>query len=129
MERRDRKAGGVSEGEVREARETRLVHMDHVEALRGEDQLEVRADAERNAQPASARDRDRRAERDDALEGSAVAAKLAKRAPARAELAGSIRGREHDDLMPAALELAGGACDVLVHGVRLRPRERGHEAD
>ena len=96
-ERRDRQGRGVAEREVGEARQARLEAVDDVEVARRERDGEVRADADRHADPAPPRDRHGRAERDELR----VAEAARERAPARAEVAGAVRRPEHGDLVTA----------------------------
>ena len=77
----DAQSPRVPEREVREARQPRLEAVDDVELSPGESRGQVRADADREADPAPPRDRDGRAERDQ-RRGDAVT----QRAPAGGEV-------------------------------------------
>ena len=98
--------------------------MDDLEVAAGERELELRADAERHPDPAAARDRHRRPDRDDLTRGARV-----ERAAALEEFARPARGREHGHLVPERAKLRRHAGDVLVDVVGLRPVERRDEAD
>jgi hypothetical protein len=119
----DRERLGIPKGHVGEAREAGLEAVDDVVAARGEREREVGADADRHADAAAARDRQRRAERDHVCIGP-----VEERAPAGEEVGRAGRGREDGDVVPEAAERSCDAGHVLVHVVRLRPRERGDEA-
>ena len=129
MERGDGEAACIPEREVRETRQARLVHVDDVEAIRGQRELEVCPDAHGDAETAAGRDRNRGPERDGAIEGSAVAEEALQRAAPGCELGGAGRRREDDDVVTAPTELARRSGNVLVDGVRARPGERRHHAD
>ena len=92
-------------------------------------ELEVRADADGDSEPALARDRNGRAERDDARQRLRLSSEAAQRAPAASEVRGAVRRCENDDLVAAAAQLLRGGVHVLVDRVRLRPRERRDHAD
>ena len=64
VERRHGQTACVAERQVGEAGDAGLVHVDEVEAVAGECQVEVRPHADGNPEAAPAGDRDRRAERD-----------------------------------------------------------------
>ena len=123
-ERRDREGLRVAEGEVREARQTRLDPVDDVVAPFAERELEVEAGADRHAHLRAARDRHRRPDGDQLR----VRAALEDLPPGR-ELAGAVRRGEHRDVVPERPQLPGDPVDVLVDGVRLRPGEGRDEAD
>ncbi len=73
---------------------------------------------------ASPRDRHGRADRDQRRLRSVV-----QRAPARGEVGGPVRGREHGHRVAARAERVGDSRHVFVDVVRLRPRKRRDEAD
>jgi hypothetical protein len=94
-----------------------------VEGVRAERELEVRADADRDAEAALPRDGHGRAERDDPVERLALRAQAPQCAPARER--GRPRGwtARDDDLVPPFPKPPRGSVDVLVDRMRLRPRE------
>jgi hypothetical protein len=98
--------------------------VDDVEATRFECEPQVRTRPDRDAHPAAPRDRHRGADRDH-LRVRAVE----ERAPAGAKVGRAVRRREHGDLVAELAQLPRGPGDVLVHVVRLRPRERRDETD
>ena len=120
----DAQSPRVPEREVREARQPRLEAVDDVELSSGERRGQVRADADREADPAPPRDRDGRAERDQRRRDA-----VTQRAPAGGEVCRVIRGREDADRVAALPECVCDAGDVFVHVVWLRPREGRHQAD
>ena len=114
----------VPKGEVREAGQARLEAVHDVELPATEGHAQVRADADRQPDPAPARDRNRRPERDQRrLEA------VAQRASSGGEVGRPVRGREDADRVAALTERVGDSRDVLVHVVRLRPQKGGHQAD
>ena len=125
-EGRNRERPRVPEGEVREARQSRLEAVHDVEPAARECEREARAHADRNSHPASSRDRDGRADGDQLrrlVEGAE------QRTPPGGEVAGAVRGSQDGDGMAAVPQLARQPVHVLVHVVRLRPGERRDERD
>ena len=98
--------------------------MDDVEPSECERDREVRAHADGDADPASARDRHRRADCDELGFGA-----VEERPAAGGQVTRAIRRREDRDRMAEASELGRNSCDVLVDVVRLRPGERCNQAD
>ena len=123
-EARNAQCACIPEREVREARQAGLEAVDDVELSAGERCGQVRADSDRQADSASPRDRHGRAQRDQRrLEA------VTQGAPARREVGRAVRRREDADRVAARPERVGDPRDVFVHVVRLRPRERRHQAD
>jgi hypothetical protein len=121
---RDRQRGRVAEGEIGQRRQPRLEPVDDVEAAQLERQREVGARPDGHADPAPAGDRHGRAERDD-LRVDAVE----QCAAPRGELLCPVRRSEDRDRVPEPPQLLGDAGHVLVDVMRLRPRERRHQAE
>ena len=124
-ERRDGERVGLAQREVGERGQARLEAVDDVERPAGERERQVRADADRDAHLRAARDRDGRPD------GDHVARRRVPvdDAPAGEQVGGARRGREHGHRVPERAQSGRDPGDVLVHVVRLRPRERRHEAD
>ena len=123
-ERRDGQRLGVAEREVGEARQARLEAVHDVEAALAQREREVRADADRDAEARSA-----------ARSGIAgptaitsAASPRCERAAAGEQVGRAARRSEHGDRVPERPQLPRDPGDVLVDVVRLRPRERRHEA-
>jgi hypothetical protein len=114
----------VPEGEVRQARQARLEAVDDVELAPLECRGQVRAHPDREADAAPTRDGHGGTERDQRRPGP-----VSKGAPPGGQVGGAVRGGEHAHRMVALAERIGDPGDVLVHVVRLRPREGGHQAD
>ena len=114
----------VAQREVGDARQAGLEAVDDVVAALLEREAEVRAHADGHAQARASRHGHRRTDRDHLGVGAA-----AERAAAREQVGPAARGRQHGHRVTEAAERLRDASDVLVHVVRLRPRERGHEAD
>ena len=129
MEGRDRESPRVAKREVGEAREPGLVRVQDVEGVRAEGELEVRANSDRDAQAALPRDGHGGAEGDDSGERLALGAQAPQRAPALGKIDRAVGRGEHDDFVAAAAKLVRRGPHVLVHRVRLRPRERRDHAD
>ncbi len=103
--------------------------VEDVEGVRTERELEVRADADGDSEPALPRDRHRGAERDDPGQRLALRAETPQRAPAASEVRRAVRRRQNDDFVPPPAQLLRRGVHVLVDRVRLRPRERRDHAD
>ena len=115
---------GVSEREVRQARHTGLEAVDDVEPSLREGEREVRAHAHGDRHRAAARDGERWPDRHEVAELAAL-----KRTASFAQVSRAGRRRENRDGVAQASQLARDAGDVVVHVVRLRPRERRDETD
>src|SRR5262249_14560129 len=88
-----------------------------------EREREIRARADRHADPAAARDRNGRPEGDD------VRVEAVQQCPAACrELFRLVRGGEDRDRVTEAAQLVGDPGHMLVYIVWLRPRERRDEA-
>ena len=120
---RDGERLGIPQGQVRQARQAGLEAVHDVVAPDREGEREVRAHADRHADPAPPRDRHRRPESNDVGVGA-----VEKRPPPGEQVGRPARRREDGDVMAELAEPGGDACDVLVHVVRLRPGERRDEA-
>ena len=126
-ERRGRQSiGGRGEREVREARKAGLDAVDDVVASPLQREREIRPDADGDSEVRSARDRDRRADRDHVWRLRASA--LERPAPGE-QVTRSRRGSQHRHLVSDPAERGSCAFDVRVDLVRLRPREGRDEAD
>jgi hypothetical protein len=123
-ERRGGQCVGRGESEVREARKSGLEPVHHVEAAVRQSKSKVRAHGDRDAHVRSPRERDRRADRDDVLVGSPL-----QRSSPGEEVSGARGRREHRHVVAETPKRGGGAPDVHVDLVRLRPREGRDEAD
>ena len=123
-ERRDGERLGVAEREVGDARQPRLEAVDDVEAALAQGERDVRADADRNAEARAPGDRHRRPDRDHLRSLAAV-----QGAAAGEQVGRAARRREHGDRVPERPQLPRDPGHVLVDVVRLRPRERRHEAE
>ena len=129
VEGRHREGAGVPEREVRETRHPGLVCVQDVEGVGAEGQLEVRADADGDAEAALPRHRNCGAEGDDAFERLGVGAQVPQCAAAAGEIDSAVGRREDDDFVAAATQLLRRGLHVLVDRVRLRPRKRRDHAD
>jgi hypothetical protein len=98
--------------------------VDDVEVAAGERQRQVGADADRKTDPAPARDRHGRPDRDHIAPRAVL-----QRAPPGEQVCRPVRGRNDADLVAAVSKRAGRAGDVFVHVMRLRPGEGRDEAD
>ena len=123
-EARDRDRARVPEGEVREARQPGLEAVNDVIAAAGERDRQACAGSDGDAHAGAARDRDRRAERDQVGVGA-----VRERAPSFAQIGGPARGSEHGHAVPELAQLGGDTGDVVVDLVGHRPGERRDEAD
>ena len=104
VEGRDGEARRLAEREEREAGDARLVRVHDVEAVAGQREEQIRLGAERNADPAARRDRDRpgRSPRTAGATRPSAPACAARAAPARARPRGSTgRGRRPRGRAPA----------------------------
>ena len=113
-----------SEREVRQARQTRLEPVHHVEASSSECKPQVGAHRDRHAHVCSSRDGYRGSDGDDLGVDIAL-----KRSSACEEVARARRWREHRDVVSALSERSGCTRDVRVDLVGLRPRKGRDEAD
>ncbi len=129
MERRDREADSVPEREIREARNARLVTVDHVEASLRQRELEVRTNPDRHTDPARPRDRHGRPESDEPLQERPALLEVAQSAPAVRQLRSAVRRREDAHRVAARFQRLRGRRDVIVHVMGLGPREGGDQAD
>ena len=89
-----------------------------------ERERQVRADPDWDAEAGAAGDRNARADRDDVRRHAAV-----ERAPAGEEVGCPARGCQDRDRVAERTQLPRDSGDVLVHLVRLGPRERRDQAD
>ena len=113
-ERGDAERLGVAQGEVRDARQSGLEAVDDVEASLLEREVEVRADADRDAEARPARHRQGRADRDHV---GVLAAR--ERSPAGDQVRRAGGRSEHGDRVPERSQLLRDPGDVLVDVVRL----------
>ena len=122
-EGRDRERIGVAQGEVGQRGESRLEAVDDVEP-EGQGLAEVRLYSDRYAELGATRHGDRGSHCDHL-------GTLPRRecAPARQQVARACRGGDDGDLVAERTKLAGDPANVVVDVVRLRPRERGHQAN
>ena len=125
-ERGDCQALGLAQSEVGETRQRRLEAVDDVEAPGAQGTRDIGAHADGDTHAAPARDRDRRPEGEQL---PAVHRSIEQREPARGKVGGAIRRRDDRYRVAEDAQLPRDARDVLVHLVRLRPRERCDEAD
>ena len=121
----DRERVGLPQRQVGERGQAGLEAVDEVEPAAREREPEVRAHADGNAHLRAPRDRHRRADRHHVLRRRVPV----HDAPAGEERGCARRGREDRDLVAERPETVGNARDVLVHVMRLRPRERRDETD
>ena len=115
----------LAQREVREARQPRLEAVDDVEVARGR----ARARGSPARRPARRSGCGARSGTAGPTAISRRVGAVAQRAPAGGEVGRAVRRREHRHRVPALAQRRGDAGDVLVDVVRLRPRERRHEAD
>ena len=114
----------VAQREVGERRQPGIEAVDDVVAPLGEGLAQVRLHADGHAELRPARHGHRRPERDH-LGRLAVL----QRPPPGEQVGGPGRGRQHRHGMADGPEGRGHPGHMVVHVVRLRPRERRHQAD
>ena len=119
-ERRRGQRGGVAQRQIRQARQSRLETVHHVEAAPRKGEREARADADRHAHAAPTGDPHRRADCDQLR----VVEVSEQGASPGCQIAGAVRGGQDRDRMTASTQLTREPVHVLVHVVRLRPGER-----
>ena len=110
-------------GEIGQARHARLEPVDDVEPPLRQREREVRA-RPRSCHGAAARDGERRADGDEVAEPRRL-----ERSTPVPEVAGAGRRRDDGHHMAELAKLGRDTGDVVVHVVRLRPRERRDETD
>ncbi len=123
-ERRDGQRLRVAERQVGDARQRGLEAVDDVVLALAERQRDVGAHADRHAEARPARDGHARPDGDHVRRLAAV-----QGPPAGEEVGCSARGGEDGDRVAEGAERSRHSGDMLVDLVRLRPGERGHEAD
>ncbi len=124
-ERRNGQGRRVAQRDIREARQPGLEAVHDVVAAAHQRVCEVRLHADGDSHAAPAGDRHGRADRHELV----VLEVAGERTAARCQVTRAVRRRQHGYPVAPRAKLPCEPCDVLVHVVRLRPREGRDEGD